>query len=71
MKLYAAARLPFLADRPKCERCQKNKAEEVHHKHGRTGRNFLDQTTWAALCHSCHMEIHERPGQARAAGWLK
>lgn len=71
MKLYAAARLPFLAARPKCERCQKKKAMEVHHKAGRTGKNFLDQSTWMAACPECHRWIHEHPGQARAAGFLK
>lgn len=45
-------------------------AVECHHKAGRTGPNFLDQSTWLAVSQEAHRRIHDRPGQARAKGWL-
>lgn len=68
---YTRLRATFMAQRPTCEKCQRRASTECHHRHGRTGSNYLDVTTWAALCGPCHREIHNRPGQARAAGWLK
>lgn len=68
---YSKQRTAFLAARPACERCNKRPSRDVHHKAGRSGSNYLDEATWAALCRHCHTAIHERPGQARAEGWLK
>jgi len=71
LRRYTNLRAGFMAFRPTCEKCKKAPATECHHKAGRTGANFLDISTWAALCGRCHREIHNRPGHARAAGWLK
>lgn len=68
---YARKRAEFMAKRPTCEKCHTRASTECHHKAGRTGSNYLDVSTWAALCGRCHRDIHNRPGQARAAGWLK
>lgn len=43
---------------------------EVHHKAGRYGGNYLDVTTWAAVCSESHRWIHDNPAQAKAEGWL-
>lgn len=50
--------------------CGAPRATEVHHIHGRNGKNYLDESTWAALSHEAHMRIHANPIWARANGWL-
>lgn len=44
------------------------KATDVHHKAGRTGDNYLDESTWLAACRSCHMWIETHPKEAREMG---
>ena len=68
---YSSKRQVFLARLPKCEACKKKNSTEVHHKNKRIGKNFLDETTWCALCHPCHVWVHENPSKARAIGLLK
>lgn len=46
-------------------------AQDVHHVSGRLGSNYLDETTWLAVCRHCHDWIHQHPSEARARGWLK
>lgn len=46
-------------------------SEDVHHKAGRTGGNFLDDSTWMALSRQAHEWVHKHPKDARALGWLK
>jgi hypothetical protein len=46
------------------------RSEECHHIHGR-GKYYLDTSTWMAVSAEAHRRIHNRPGQARAKGWLK
>lgn len=46
------------------------RSEECHHREGR-GKNYLNVSTWLAVSAEAHRRIHNRPGQARAAGWLK
>ena len=51
---------------PVCER----KSTDVHHKAGRLGGNYLDETTWLPVCRACHNWIHTNPNAARALGLL-
>lgn len=43
---------------------------EVHHKNGRNGKNYLDETTWMALSHAAHMRIENNKSWAREKGYL-
>ena len=44
---------------------------DIHHKHGRTGTNYLDTTTWLAVSRFQHERIHNNPSWARSHGFLK
>lgn len=70
-EIYFEQREKFLAAKKKCEAqlpgCTK-KATEVHHGIGRVGANFLDETTWVAVCRSCHREIELNPEMAKELG---
>jgi hypothetical protein len=65
MITYHALRAQFLSDNPICQGCQVATATDVHHKQGRTGKNYLDTTTWAPLCRKCHTWVHENRNEAR------
>lgn len=45
-------------------------ATEVHHKSGRYGGNYLNESTWLAVCRDAHEWIHNNPSLARARGML-
>ena len=70
-EIYFEQREKFLAAKKKCEAnlpgCTK-KAVEVHHMIGRSGANFLDTETWAAVCRSCHKFLEENPIEAKELG---
>lgn len=74
MTVYRQLREEFLTARPLCEVRRpvicRGRSTDVHHRAGR-GRNLLATETWIACCRSCHTWVHDHPGQARAAGWLK
>jgi hypothetical protein len=46
------------------------RATEIHHKAGRYGGNYLNVTTWAAVCRDSHRWLHDNPKLAKAEGWL-
>jgi len=46
-------------------------ATEVHHGAGRTGGNYLDETTWFAASADMHRKVHLEPSWARANGFLR
>lgn len=66
-RIYRRRRDVFLDANPSCARCGR-RATEVHHKRGR-GKYLLDEETWLALCHGCHMHVTTRPAEALADGW--
>lgn len=70
--IYRTRRLQFLAEHPTCQACtvESIPSTEVHHKKGRTGKNYLDTSTWIAVCRGCHEWIHSHPSQARLLGLL-
>ncbi len=46
------------------------RSDDVHHRAGRLGGNFLNESTWIAVCRSCHDYIHTHPKEARSLGLL-
>lgn len=67
---YSTLRKQFLEDK-ECEAGLEGctgMASEVHHKKGRIGENFLDVSTWLAVCHHCHIEIETKPAMAKELG---
>lgn len=46
------------------------KSCDVHHKAGRTGGNYLAESTWMAVSRDAHDWIHANPSEARRRGWL-
>jgi hypothetical protein len=72
-RLYSAQRIIFLREHCMCEAhiagiCTQT-SEEVHHKEGRTGENYLDITKWLAACHACHVWITDHPEEAIELGF--
>jgi hypothetical protein len=56
---------------PLCERCQKNLAEDLHHKAGRNGFMLWHKPTFSLLCRPCHNAIHfGGTTQAEMDGWI-
>jgi len=45
-------------------------SQDIHHKAGRAGTNFLDRNTWLAVCRENHERIHANPSWARSLGFL-
>lgn len=45
-------------------------ATDIHHTKGRTGTNYLDETTWLAVSREMHERIHNNPSWARERGYL-
>lgn len=70
--IYYEKRNAFLAARPFCEfeSCHYH-SRDVHHMQGRGGSNYLDETTWMAICRLHHNLIHDFPNKARKLGYLK
>ena len=70
---YLILRSKFITENPHCK-AQVNgycteKTEDVHHKSGRVGKNFLDTTTFLPVCRSCHTYIESHPQEAKEKGW--
>jgi hypothetical protein len=68
MREYNSLRHDFLARVPNCERCG-NKANQVHHRKGRTGQLLTAEEYFMAVCADCHSFIELHPQQAKDAGW--
>jgi hypothetical protein len=49
----------------------KYRSTDIHHMAKRTGSNYLDESTWLAVCRENHDRIHNNPAWARANGFLK
>jgi hypothetical protein len=65
---YAVLRQSYLKNHPMCEArlpgCNLS-ASDIHHKHGRVGDLYLDDTEYIALCRNCHRWIHDNPAKAK------
>ncbi len=68
---YSKSRKLFLKEHPMCEAkvkgCKKV-AEEIHHKRGKIGDNYLNIGTWIAVCRTCHTWIETHPAEAKEKG---
>lgn len=73
-KIYSKKRAAFLEANPVCQICNSRRATEVHHRLGRYSGNYLDESTWMALCGgfeaSCHSSLHRNPRLSREMGYL-
>jgi hypothetical protein len=73
---YLKLRERFLTENPVCTvsvaGCN-NGATDVHHTRSGSDRNtyYLVQSTWLAVCRSCHNWIHLNSKEARTLGYLK
>lgn len=68
---YDRLRKRFLEANPVCQANLQTctvKATQVHHKKGRTGKDFLDTSTWLACCGTCHNVIELNPAMAKQLG---
>lgn len=69
-KKYSVLRKQFLEDKM-CEAGLEGctgVATEVHHSRGRIGDNFLDTSTWKAVCRTCHCRIEKNVLEAKEKG---
>ncbi len=48
-----------------------NRADDVHHTHGRRGKMLNDQKHWTFLCRHHHRWVHDNAKAARAMGLLQ
>lgn len=73
-KLYGHARAQYLAHRLNCQAGIKGVctgiSTDVHHMEKR-GKNYLEMSTWMAVCRCCHKWIHAHGDKAREMGLLK
>ena len=67
---YMRKRAILLLQKPVCELCNSKPSTQCHHRNGRNGKNYLDETTFMALCAGCHEQIHAHPSWARGNGYL-
>lgn len=67
---YAANRIVFL-NRPENRTCPitGTPTTDIHHKKGRTGSLFLDETYWVALSREGHRHVEENPEWAKENGY--
>ena len=70
MVIYAEKRKKFLEDHPYCAVYPALASCEIHHKAGRVGKNYLDETTWAAVSWKGHKWIHNHPADAMDHGLI-
>jgi hypothetical protein len=59
-KEYARKKKKYMTLNPMCQAkligCT-GKAEDLHHKAGRTGTNYTDEKTFMSVCRICHDQI--------------
>lgn len=75
--IYLKKRAAFLKAHPVCQVARyipglnpRARSVDIHHKAGRYGGAYLDESTWLAVCRHAHDWIHSHPRQARERGWL-
>lgn len=71
--IYLKKRIEFLNENPICQVCNTRSATECHHTFSAKdrGKYYLDQTTWMAVCRTCHNWIHDKSKEARELGFLR
>lgn len=69
--IYRVRRLAFLEANPRCAwplGC-KRPATTVHHKGGRIGDRYLDESMWAASCVEHNGWAEDNPVESKRIGW--
>lgn len=72
MDEYGKKRTAFLALHNQCQAKLSNctgTSTDVHHKNGRIGDNYLNISTWMAVCRTCHNWIELNPEDAKTLGF--
>lgn len=59
----------YKKNHPVCEVCNDRATQDVHHKAYR-GSKTLDESTYLAVCRTCHNYIHSHPQWARDNQYL-
>lgn len=71
-KIYNGKRIIFLSENPMCQaKCVINcqiKSNQIHHKKGRTGDLYIDESHFLAVCGACHSWITDHPAEAIELG---
>lgn len=67
--VYKAKRLKFLKLHPRCMVYPELKSQDIHHKAGRIGKNYLDESTWLAVSRKAHIKITEESEWAIVNGY--
>jgi hypothetical protein len=71
---YSILREQYMKHHPHCEAhlagCAIN-ACDIHHKKGRVGALFLDDTEFLAVCRTCHGWIETHPKEAKLLNFSK
>lgn len=71
---YSVLREQFLKNHPYCQAhipgCN-IKATDIHHKKGRVGKLFLDDSEFLAVCRMCHTWIENNPAEAKLLDFSK
>ena len=71
---YTVLREQFMKNHPLCQAripgCN-IKATDIHHKKGRVGKLFLDDSEFLAVCRMCHTWIENNPAEAKLLDFSK
>jgi len=71
---YSVLREQFLKNHPYCKAkvpgCSII-ATDIHHKKGRVGKLFLDDSEFLAVCRMCHTWIENNPAEAKLLDFSK
>lgn len=71
---YSVLREQFMKNHPLCQAripgCNIN-ATDIHHKKGRVGNLFLDDSEFLAVCRMCHTWIENNPAEAKLLDFSK
>ncbi len=69
-KIYSKKSKLFLETKMLCEvKGCRNRSEDVHHRAGRVGGLYLDESKWLAVCRAHHSYIETHPVWAKEEGY--
>lgn len=66
---YAEAKRVYLQKNPRCAVYPSQRATEVHHMAGRTGKMLMNQKYWMPVCRTAHVKITNDSKWARDNGY--
>lgn len=68
--VYSETRKEHLSQHPKCQVCEINPSDQIHHRKGRWGERLNDSQFFLSVCQRCHTKIHSDPAWAYSHGFL-